>query len=222
MFRGPNEKEIGDQWGQYLQIALCIAILCMNDGNIRRECRYKHQWQACEWAGHGFIFGVQAQKICALQTAHRQKRYAELGCSQLLDNRMTAGIMDLHLPAFAGAAKVWRHPEILLETYIRFLYYIDGARGAEEVYVYAVGRPYHVQVMPSLAHKFSQQSHWLAPGQAPTDGNGHAILHNGCDLGQRHPLIFRSKNRHNLPSIHYRFWLSIFSIGDAHDKSAPI
>src|SRR5436853_7672685 len=111
MFRGSDEKEIRDQGWQYLQIALRVTILCMNDGNIRRERGYKHQWQACEWAGHGFIFWVQAQKICALHASHWQKRYAEFGCSQLLDDRMAACIVDLHSPAFAGTTKVWCHTE---------------------------------------------------------------------------------------------------------------
>src|SRR5436853_7566337 len=108
MFRGTNEKEIRDKWRQYLQISLHVTILVMNDGNIWRKCGYKDQWQACEWTDHGFIFWVQAQKICALHASHRQKWHTELSCSQLLEDRMTARIVDLHSPAFAGTTKVWR------------------------------------------------------------------------------------------------------------------
>src|SRR6266487_6055556 len=127
----------------------------MNESDIRRQCGYKHQWQPCEWAVHGFIFWVQAQEICALHTVQRQKRYTEFGCSQLLDDRMAASITDLYTPAFARTSKVWCHTEILLEANIRFLYYVDGTCTAEKVYIYAVRRPHHVQVTSSLANKFS-------------------------------------------------------------------
>src|SRR6266851_4412528 len=74
---------------------------------------------------------------------------------QLLTDRMAARIMDLHTPAFARTTKVWRHTEILLETDIRFLYYVDGTCAAEKVNVYAVCCSHHVQVVPSLANKFA-------------------------------------------------------------------
>src|SRR5207244_12548139 len=103
---------------------------------------------------------------------------------------MATCIMHLHMSAFARTTKVRRHTEILLETYIRFLYYIDCASAAEKINVYTVSCSYHVQVAPSLTNKFSKQGHRLAPGQATSNGNGHVILNDRSCLGRRHPLIF--------------------------------
>src|SRR6202521_2798795 len=111
-----DEKEVCDQRWQYLQVALGVSIMCMHDGDIRRKCGYQHQWQPGERAGHGLVFRVQAQKIGALHAPHRQKRNAELGRTQLLDDGMAAGVVDSYAPTFTRAAEVRGHPEIMLEA----------------------------------------------------------------------------------------------------------
>jgi hypothetical protein len=52
-----------------------------------------------------------------------------------------------------------------------------------------VGRPDDAQVAPPLPDHFTQEGHWLAPGQSTTYGKRHTIPHDGCSLGKFHPLI---------------------------------
>src|ERR1700674_2569613 len=180
-----DEKEVCDQRWQYLQVALGVSIVRMHNGDIWRKCGYQHQWQPSERAGHGLLFRVQSQKIGALHAPHRQKRHAELGCTQLLDEGMAAGVANLRNPTFAGTPEVRCHAEIVFETDVRFFYYTDRTCAAQHVYVHTMRRSDHMQITPSLANKFAQQGHRFAPGQPTTNGNNHAILYDGCRLSQR-------------------------------------
>lgn len=159
---GFGEQDVGDRRSLDQQIAVRVAILGVDHGDVRLYRGHQHQFLAGEGAGHGLVFGVHVVDRGAADRAHRHERQPQNGGPQLLDHGIAAAVIDIDFAGFAGPAVIGRHAEILLEAHIALARFRDCSAAAEQIDIDAVGRAHHVEIAGAAAEQGTDDRHRLA------------------------------------------------------------